>query len=94
MSQTPTLESLEKIIFEVLSNELLEVGPEFTPRSNLVDAGLSSLAVIQLLLAVEEQTGIWVDEAELTPENLESVETLARCVQEQGAAQDAEPHGG
>lgn len=83
MTGTPTLEDLEKIVYDVLRHELLEVGPEFTTRSNLVDAGLSSLAVIQLLLAVEEQTGIWVDEAELTPENLESVESLARCVWEQ-----------
>jgi acyl carrier protein len=83
LTETPTLEGLEKIIYDVLRGELLEVGPGFTPKSNLVDAGLSSLAVIQLLLAVEEQTGIWVDEAELTPENLESVESLARCVWEQ-----------
>ena len=77
------LEELEKLIFDVLRSELLEVGPEFTSKSNLVDAGLTSLAVVQLLLAVEERTGIWVDEADLTPENLENAETLARCVHAQ-----------
>jgi acyl carrier protein len=76
-------EALESLIFEVLRTELLEVGDEFTPESNLVDSGLSSLAVVQLLLAVEEQTGIWVDEAELTPENLATTKTLAACVYEQ-----------
>lgn len=83
MSGKPTLEELEKIIYDALVDELLEVGPGFTARSDLVEAGLSSMAVIQLLLAVEEQTGIWVDEAELTPENLQNVESLARCVWEQ-----------
>jgi len=72
MAET-SLEALETLIFEVLRTELLEVGPEFTPESNLVESGLSSMAVVQLLLAVEEQTGIWVDEAELTPENLATV---------------------
>jgi acyl carrier protein len=77
------LEELEKLIFDVLRTELLEVGPSFTSKSNLVDVGLTSLAVVQLLLAVEERTGIWVDEADLTPENLENAETLARCVHAQ-----------
>jgi acyl carrier protein len=76
----PTLEELQELIYDVLRHELLEVGEEFTPQSNLLEAGLGSLAVVQLLLSVEEQTGIWVDEAELTPENLASVEALARCV--------------
>ena len=82
MAET-NLEGLESLIFELLRTELLEVGDEFTPESNLVESGLSSLAVVQLLLAVEEQTGIWVDEAELTPENLSTVKTLASCVYEQ-----------
>ncbi len=80
MAEPTSLEELQRLIFDVLRTELLEVGPEFTPSSNLVDAGLTSLAVIQLLLSVEERTGIWVDEADLTPENLESAEALARCV--------------
>ena len=51
-----------------------------TPASNLVEAGLDSLAVTQLLLALEESTGIWVDESLLTPENLASADALAACV--------------
>lgn len=83
MAEPQSVEELETLIYEVLRSELLEVGDEFTKQSDLVGSGLTSLAVVQLLLAVEEQTGIWVDEAELTPENLASVETLARCVYEQ-----------
>jgi acyl carrier protein len=83
VAEPTSLEELTRLIFDVLRTELLEVGPEFTPRSNLVDAGLTSLAVVQLLLSVEERTGIWVDEADLTPENLESAEALARCVHAQ-----------
>jgi acyl carrier protein len=77
-----TRESLQARIFEILRDELLSVGDDFTPRSNLVEAGLDSLAVTQLMLAIEESTGVWVDESLLTPENLENVETVAAMVHE------------
>jgi acyl carrier protein len=73
-------ETLTRRIFEILRDEILEVDGSFTPASNLVEAGLDSLAVTQLLLALEETTGIWVDESLLTPENLASAETLGACV--------------
>jgi acyl carrier protein len=76
-------ETLTRRIFEILRDEILEVDGSFNPASNLVEAGLDSLAVTQLLLALEESTGIWVDESLLTPENLESAETLAALVHEQ-----------
>ena len=65
--------------------QLLPVGADFNPRSSLVAAGLDSLAVTQLMLAIEDRTGIWLDESRLTPENLENAETLAACVHEQMA---------
>ena len=70
-------------MFEILRDEILSRGHEFTPRTNLVAAGLDSLAVTQLLLSVEERTGVWVDDSLLTPENLESAETLGALVFEQ-----------
>jgi acyl carrier protein len=73
-------ETLSRRIFEILRDDILEVDGSFTPASNLVEAGLDSLAVTQLLLALEESTGIWVDESLLTPENLASAEALAACV--------------
>ena len=73
-------ERLTERIFEILRDEILEVDASFTPRSSLVEAGLDSLAVTQLLLALEESTGVWVDESLLTPENLASTEALAACV--------------
>jgi acyl carrier protein len=73
-------ETLAQRIVEILRDEILDVDEGFTPRSNLVEAGLDSLAVTQLLLALEESTGIWVDESLLTPENLASAEALAACV--------------
>jgi len=75
-----TRERLTELVHRILRDDLLAVGAEFTARSNLVDAGLDSLAVTQLMLAIEEATGHWVDESLLTPENLETAETLASCI--------------
>ena len=78
-----THERLTERIVEILRDDILEVGPEFDRHTDLVGAGLGSLTVTQLLLAIEEATGVWVDESLLTPENLASAEHLAGCVYEQ-----------
>ncbi len=78
-----TREALTARIHAILRDDLLSVGDEFTPQSDLVAAGLDSLAVTQLLLAIEESTGVWVDESLLTEKTLASAETLAACVHDQ-----------
>jgi acyl carrier protein len=78
-----SLEALVERVHAILRDEILSVEGDFSPRSNLVEAGLDSLAVTQLMLSIEESTGVWVDESLLTPENLSSSETLATLVYEQ-----------
>ena len=77
-----TRDRLAELIHRILRDDLLQVPDDFTPASNLIEAGLDSLAVTQLMLSIEESTGVWVDESLLTPENLASSETLAECVHE------------
>ena len=77
-----TRDRLAELIHRILRDDLLQVSDDFTPASNLIEAGLDSLAVTQLMLSIEESTGVWVDESLLTPENLASSETLAECVHE------------
>jgi acyl carrier protein len=71
---------LERLILETLRDGLLETGAGFDRSSDLIEAGVDSLAVTQLLLAIEEHTGLWVDESLLTPEHLQSVRTLATLI--------------
>ena len=75
-----TEQSLTELVFEIVSTDLLQVDEGFSPASDLIAAGLDSLAVTQLLLGVEEATGLWLDESNLTPENLASCESLAKCL--------------
>jgi acyl carrier protein len=77
-----TRERLTELIYSTLRDELLAVDDHFTPASDLIEAGLDSLAITQLMLAIEEATGVWTDESLLTPENLQSAEILAACVYE------------
>jgi len=81
-----TLDSLTTCVFEILRDEILEVDSGFDPKTDLVEAGLDSLAVTQLMLSIEERTGVWIDESLLTPENLESAEALAALVHAQLAS--------
>lgn len=80
---TPSPRELTDLVFEILRDQILSQATDFTPRSNLIASGLDSLAVTQLLLCIEERTGVWVDEGLLTPETLESAESLAALVHTQ-----------
>jgi len=75
-----TRQELEQRIFDIVRNDILTVDAGFTTSSNLIEAGLDSLSLTQLMLAIEESTGIWVDESKLTEETLASVQTLAALV--------------
>lgn len=77
-----TRERLAELIHKILRDDILSAAEDFTASSNLVEAGVDSLAVTQLMLSIEDATGVWVDESLLTPENLKSAETLAACVHE------------
>jgi acyl carrier protein len=78
-----SLEALIEQVHAILRDEILSVANGFSPESNLIEAGLDSLAVTQLMLSIEERTGVWVDESLLTPENLATSVTLATLVYEQ-----------
>jgi acyl carrier protein len=77
-----TREELEQRIFDIVRQDILSVDDSFTKDSNLIEAGLDSLALTQLMLAIEENTGVWVDESLLTEETLASVKTLSALVHE------------
>ena len=50
----------------------VEVGPE----SRLVDVGLTSMDMVNLMLGVEAEFDFTIPQSEITPENFQSIETL------------------
>jgi acyl carrier protein len=50
------------------------------PDTRLVDAGLTSMDMVNLMLSVEAEFDFTIPQAEITPENFQSVDTLCRMV--------------
>jgi acyl carrier protein len=53
-----------------------EVGAE----TLLVDAGLTSMDMVNLMLSVEAEFDLTIPQAEITPENFQSVRTLQQMI--------------
>jgi acyl carrier protein len=56
-----------------------------SPATLLVDVGLTSMDMVNLMLAVEAEFDFTIPQSEITPENFQSVETLNRLVASQFA---------
>jgi acyl carrier protein len=50
------------------------------PESLLVDVGLTSMDMVNLMLGVEAEFDFTIPQSEITPENFQSVQTLQRMV--------------
>ena len=63
---------------------------EFDPDTRLVDVGLTSMDMVNLMLGVEAEFDFTIPQSEITPENFQSVKTLelmiARQLQSEKAA--------
>lgn len=59
------------------------------PESRLVDVGLTSMDMVNLMLGVEAEFDFTIPQAEITPENFQSVETLERMVTKELRASQA-----
>lgn len=57
------------------------IKPDFDKADALVDVGLSSLDLVNLMVAVEAEFDIMIPPASLTPKNFYSIETIARMVE-------------
>ena len=53
---------------------------ELAVDTKLVDAGLTSMDMVNLMLSVEAEFDFTIPQGEITPENFQSVETLRRMV--------------
>jgi acyl carrier protein len=77
----------------VLVKGILEqnsIAVEVTPSALLVDIGLTSMDMVNLMLGVEAEFDFMIPQDLITPENFKSVDTLVRLVAGQlGVAQAA-----
>jgi acyl carrier protein len=67
----------------VLVNAILEqnaVVAEVGPDASLVDIGLTSMDMVNLMLGVEAEFDFTIPQSEITPENFQSIATLERMI--------------
>jgi acyl carrier protein len=82
----PPLPELEAQLVALISERLLETSPGFNAETNLYDAGLDSMTIMQLLILIEEEYGVVLPECALTRQNFNTVKHLAGFIQAQSAA--------
>lgn len=89
--------ALEAALALLIEQDVLDGATPVTADTDLFAAGLDSMAIMQLLLLIEEHHGVMLTAADLTRENFGSVRRLAdlvtRRLQEKHAAPDTAPHG-
>ena len=67
-----------KLVTDILEQNSLTA--DVTPEAKLVDVGLTSMDMVNLMLGVEAEFDFTIPQSEITPENFQSVETLERMV--------------
>ncbi len=67
-----------KLVKGILEQNSLSA--DITPQAKLVDAGLTSMDMVNLMLGVEAEFDFTIPQSEITPENFQSIETLERMV--------------
>jgi len=60
-----------------------EITADVEPDAKLVDIGLTSMDMVNLMLGVEAEFDFAIPQDQITPENFQSVETLERLVASQ-----------
>lgn len=56
------------------------IAAEVTPGALLVDVGLTSMDMVNLMLGIEAEFDFMIPQDQITPENFQSVATLERLV--------------
>lgn len=59
------------------------IAVEVTPSALLVDIGLTSMDMVNLMLAVEAEFDMMIPQADITPDNFQSPQTIERLVSKQ-----------
>ncbi|OPZ00600.1 acyl carrier protein [Bradyrhizobium sacchari] len=67
-----------KLVKGILAQNSLSA--DVAPSAKLVDVGLTSMDMVNLMLGVEAEFDFTIPQSEITPENFQSVETLERMV--------------
>lgn len=86
MSDSPTLPQLERRVLDLVRDEVLQTPPDFGVASDLFEAGLDSMAIMQLLLLLEERFGVAIPVGSVSRANFKTAQAIAALLIQQGHA--------
>jgi len=78
----PDLITLEAELAAIIRERLLDLPAAFDPGTNLYEAGLDSMGIMQLLLAIEDRFGMLLPEADVSRKNFCNVTNLSGLLRE------------
>lgn len=73
---------MEQDLIELIQSDILDHSGPITAETDLFTAGLDSMGIMQLLLAIEDRFGVAMDPADLSKENFSTVGKIATLVAE------------
>jgi acyl carrier protein len=79
-----TSDSLESHLVTLVGERILDPAAGLTAETNLYDAGLDSLAIMQLLLLIEEEFAVVIPVESVSRANFASIRVIAELLREKG----------
>jgi acyl carrier protein len=76
--ETDVRDRIIKLVRGILEQNSLAA--DVMPTARLVDIGLTSMDMVNLMLGVEAEFDFTIPQSEITPDNFQSVDTLQRMV--------------
>lgn len=78
--KTMDINSVSKDLSDFITSSILAEGVGLDKDTNLKNVGVDSFSLIEIVLFIEQHFGVTLPENQLSPENFESVSTLADCL--------------
>ena len=75
-----TVNAIADLLVAFVNREIMAPGHAIGVEDRFDAAGVDSMALLKVLLCVEQEFGFWVPDGDLTDENVASATTLARYV--------------
>lgn len=70
----------EAKLLAIMSSDILEISPGFAVTDDLFEAGLDSMAIMRLLIQVENAFGCRISVAQVNRENFSTVSKIAALI--------------
>ncbi len=80
MCSPPAVDALREQLASFVRAEIVSPEITFTYTTPLRKIGIDSYSIVELVLFIERRFKVTMPESELTPGNLESIDSLAQCV--------------